>query len=180
MKTSVKVLAFVLVALITMSCFVACSKGEKNYASENTEFYIGASGPLTGGAAVYGIAVKNAAQMAVDEINAAGGINGVKIKFVMMDDAHKAENVNSNYTTMLEAGMQVSLGCVTSNPCLEFKALSHEDNLFFLTPSATADSVVEFDNAYQMCFADANQGSAAAKYINENYKEEIEKMYEES
>ncbi len=107
--------------------------------------------------------------MAVDEINANGGINGVKFKFVMMDDAHKPENVSTNYTTMLEAGMQVSLGCVTSAPCLEFKTLSHNDNLFFLTPSASADAVVEYDNAYQMCFADANQGSEAARYVNANY-----------
>lgn len=170
MKTTAKLLSVVLVLLMTVACFASCSGGSKtNYAQNNTEYYIGASGPLTGGAAVYGIAVKNSAQMAVDEINANGGVNGVKLKFVMMDDAHKPENVSTNYTTMFEAGMQVSLGCVTSAPCLEFKTLSHNDNLFFLTPSASADAVVEYDNAYQMCFADANQGSEAARYVNANY-----------
>lgn len=170
MKTTAKLLSLVLVLLMTVACFAACTGDtEVNYAKNNTEYYIGASGPLTGGAAVYGIAVKNSAQLAVDEINAKGGLNGVKFKFVMMDDAHKAENVSTNYTTMFEAGMQISLGCVTSAPCLEFKTLSKNDNLFFLTPSATADAVVEFDNAYQMCFADANQGSAAAEYVNANY-----------
>lgn len=160
----------VLVVLMALACFASCSGGSgSNYAKNNTEFYIGASGPLTGGAAVYGIAVKNSAQMAVDEINAEGGVNGVKLKFVMMDDNHKAENVSTNYTTMLEAGMQISLGCVTSAPCLEFKTLSKNDNLFFLTPSASADAVVEYDNAYQMCFADANQGTTAAKYVNANH-----------
>ncbi len=139
------------------------------YASKNAEFYIGASGPLTGGAAVYGIAVKNSAQMAVDEINAAGGVNGVKIKFVMMDDEHKAEKVSTNYNAMYEEGMQLSLGCVTTNPCLEFKTLSKEDNVFFMTPSASANDVAEFDNAFQMCFADGNQGAVAAKYVSEKY-----------
>lgn len=170
MKTTAKLLSVVLVLLMTVACFASCSGGSKtNYAQNNTEYYIGASGPLTGGAAVYGIAVKNSAQMAVDEINANGGVNGVKLKFVMMDDAHKPENVSTNYTTMFEAGMQVSLGCVTSAPCLEFKTLSHNDNLFFLTPSASADAVVEYDNAYQMCFADANQGGEAARYVNAHH-----------
>ncbi len=170
MKNTAKLLSLALVLLMTVACFAACSGDSKvNYAKNNTEYYIGASGPLTGGAAVYGIAVKNSAQMAVDEINAKGGVNGVKLKFVMMDDAHKPENVSTNYTTMFEAGMQVSLGCVTSAPCLEFKTLSHNDNLFFLTPSASADAVVEYDNAYQMCFADANQGGEAARYVNANY-----------
>ena len=72
--------AFFKAASITLAaagaaCFAGC--GGNNYADKNTEYYIGASGPLNGGAAIYGTAVKNAAQMAVDEINAAGGVNGV-------------------------------------------------------------------------------------------------------
>lgn len=170
MKTTTKLLSLVLVLLMTVACFAACGEGgTTNYAADNTEYYIGISGPLTGPAASYGLAVKNSAQLAADEINANGGINGTQIKVVMMDDVHKAENVSTNYTTMFEAGMQVALGCVTSTPCLEFKTLSHNDNLFFITPSATADAVVEYDNAYQMCFADANQGTAAAEYVNSNY-----------
>ncbi len=169
MKHMTKMFAAMLAVMMVFACFAGCKTGGKNYAAENTQIYVGASGPLSGSAASYGIAVKNSAQMAFDEINAAGGINGVTFKFVMMDDQHKPENVSTNYTTMYEAGMQVSLGCVTTNPCLEFKTLSMEDNVFFLTPSASADSVVEYDNAYQMCFADARQGGTAAAYINENY-----------
>ena len=171
MKNTVKkVVAMVMVvAMLATAALGLVSCGEKNYAADNTEFYIGCSGPLTGGAAVYGKAVQNAANMAVEEINAAGGVNGVKLKFVMLDDVHKADNVSGNYTTMLEDGMQLSLGCVTSAPALEFKALSVEDNVFFLTPSASNDKVVENDNAYQMCFADNKQGAAAANYVNNNY-----------
>ncbi len=170
MKTTTKLLSLVLALLMTVVCFAACGDGSaKNYAANNTEFYIGCSGPLTGPAAAYGIAVKNSAQLAVDEINANGGINGVKFKFVMTDDEHKAENVSTNYSTMYEGGMQLALGCVTSTPCLEFAALSHDDNLLFLTPSATADDVVKYDNGYQMCFADANQGTEAANYVNSTY-----------
>lgn len=170
MKKFIKVSAMILVCVMAVACFASClGQKTKNYAENNTEFVIGCSGPLTGGAAPYGEAVKNAAQMAVDEINAAGGINGVNLKFVMMDDAHDASKVQTNFTTMLEGGMQFSLGCVTSNPCLEFKGLSNDDKVFFLTPSASSDAVVEFDNAYQMCFADGNQGSVAADYVNANF-----------
>ncbi|MBO4217065.1 MAG: ABC transporter substrate-binding protein [Clostridia bacterium] len=157
-------------AFVVGACFAfaSCGESSKNYAKDNTEFYLGASGPLTGGAAVYGIAVKNSAEMAVEEINAAGGINGVKIKFVMMDDKHDPSLVSTNYTKMFEEGMQFSLGCVTTGPCKEWKTLSKEDNLFYITASASADTIVEFDNAYQMCFADENQGTTAAQYVNEN------------
>lgn len=170
MKKVVAVFMVATMVVLSAVSFTSCGGSETNYAANNTEFYIGASGPLTGGAAVYGLAVKNAAEMAVEEINAAGGINGVKVKFRMLDDVHKAENVSTNYTSLYEDGMQVSLGCVTSAPCLEFKTLSKEDNVFFLTPSASSDPVVEFDNAYQMCFADANQGVTAADYVNANFK----------
>lgn len=163
-----KFLSVMLVCVMMASAvvFASCGSNGDNYASGNTEFYIGCSGPLTGSAGVYGNAVKNGAQMAVDEINADGGINGVKIKFVMMDDKSDVANVSTNYNKMLEDGMQASLGCVTTNPCLEYKALSKEDNVFFITPSASNDAVPEFDNGYQMCFADGNQGKAAALYVN--------------
>ena len=79
-----KFLALMLAVIMVVSMFTAC--GKKGYTSDNTEFVIGCSGPLTGGAAVYGVAVQNSAQMAVDEINAAGGLNGIKFKLVMLDD----------------------------------------------------------------------------------------------
>ena len=104
--------------------------------------------------------------MAVDEINEAGGLDGVKFELVALDDQHDASKVETNYASMMDKGMHVALGCVTTNPCLEFAALSKTDNVFFLTPSASANDVVKEDNAYQMCFADGNQGSVAAKYVN--------------
>jgi branched-chain amino acid transport system substrate-binding protein len=141
-----------------------------NYTADNTEFVIGVSGPLTGPAAVYGVAVQQAAQLAVDEINAAGGLNGVKFKLVATDDTHDATKVAANYASMLEGGMQASLGTVTTGPALEYSKLSAEDNVFFLTPSASGDEVPKYDNGFQMCFADGNQGKVAAEYVNSVYK----------
>ncbi|MBQ2795968.1 MAG: ABC transporter substrate-binding protein [Oscillospiraceae bacterium] len=165
MKFNSKKLFAAVLALIMVFSFAACSGGA-NYTENNTEYVIGVSGPLTGGAAVYGVAVQNSAQMAVDEINAAGGLNGVMFKFIATDDTNDATKVTANYASMLEGGMQVSLGCVTTAPGLEFKQLSVEDNIFFLTPSASGDKIPEFENGYQMCFADGNQGKVAAEYVN--------------
>jgi len=163
-----KFLALMLAVVMVAAMFTACG-GKKGYTSENTEFIIGCSGPLTGGAAVYGVAVQNSAQMAVDEINAAGGLNGVKFKLVMLDDKHDAANISTNYSSLLEGGMQLSLGTVTTAPGMEFKNLSNDDNVFFLTPSASGDKIPENPNGYQMCFADGNQGKVAADFINQNF-----------
>ncbi len=161
-KTICKVLALCICLTMVAACFVGCGK-------KDDVITIGLTGPLTGGASIYGIAVRNSAQLAVDEINEAGGLNGVKFALDMRDDQHNPENVANLYTGLIEDGMQVSLGTVTTKPGLEFKSLSKEDNVFFLTPSATGDAIPEFANGYQMCFADSNQGTAAAKFFNENY-----------
>ena len=161
-KSVLRALALVMCALLAATAFVGC--GTNN--NDADTYVIGLSGPLTGGAAVYGVAVKNSAQMAVDEINAAGGLDGVMFSLEAFDDMHDATKVATNYAAMVDKGMVVSLGTVTSAPCLEFAKLSAEDNVFFLTPSASSDAVAAEANAYQMCFADGNQGTVAANYVN--------------
>lgn len=164
MKKTVRFVSLVLAAVLCAALFASC--GAKNYAANNTEYIIGMTGPLTGGTSIYGEAVKNGATMAIDEINAAGGLNGVKFKLVAVDDVNDPTKVATNYASLYEGGMQVSLGAVTSKPALEFKNLSLEDNVFFLTPSASNDDVPGNANGYQMCFADGNQGKVAAEYVN--------------
>ena len=178
MKTMWKKIASVALAALMVcslgAVFTGCNsdsgKGNTSLTANNTEFVIGCSGPLTGAAAVYGVAVKNSAEMAVAEINAAGGLNGVKFKFVMTDDMHDATKVATNYASLYEGGMQVSLGTVTTAPGLEWKNLAKDDNVFFLTPSASGDDIPkDVANGYQMCFADGNQGKVAAEYVSANY-----------
>lgn len=164
-----KALALVLVAVLCVGAIASCAGTKTNYAENNTEFIIGLSGPLNGDAAMYGTAVKNSVQMAIDEINAAGGLNGIHFKMVMTDDMNRADKISTNYSSLYEGGMQVSLGTVTSTPGLEFKNLSHDDNVFFLTPSASEDSIPQYDNGYQMCFADGNQGKVSAQFVNQTF-----------
>ena len=165
-----KILALALAVIMLVGMFTMTSCGNANPAENNTKIKIAMTGPLTGGAAIYGVAVKNAAQLAIEEINAAGGLDGIEFEFVMHDDKHDATTVPTLYADLYEKGMQISLGTVTTKPGLEFKSLSADDNVFFLTPSATGDDIPKNSNGYQMCFADSNQGTAAAKFFNENYK----------
>lgn len=129
---------------------------------------IGGIGPVTGGAAVYGIAVQNGAQLAVDEINAAGGINGMQVEFKFEDDEHDAEKSVNAYNTLKDWGMQMIMGTVTSNPCIAVAEKAKDDNMFMLTPSGSAVECVQYDNAFRVCFSDPNQGAASAQYIGEN------------
>ena len=161
-----KIIAALITVMMVIGMFAGCKMTEENATANNTEIVIGVSGPLTGDAAVYGIAVKNGAQMAVDEINAAGGLNGYKLKLIATDDQHDPTKVATNYANLVNQGMQVSLGTVTTAPGMEFKNLAKEDNIFFLTPSASGDKIPEFANGFQMCFADGNQGAVAADYVN--------------
>ena len=127
-------------------------------------FKLGGTGPLTGGAAIYGLACANAAQIAVDEINAAGG--NVQFELNYQDDAHDAEKAVNAYNTLKDWGMQISLGSVTSTPGVTTSAETFADRIFALTPSGSSTAVIEGkDNQFQMCFTDPNQGSASAQYI---------------
>jgi branched-chain amino acid transport system substrate-binding protein len=163
-KTLARVLSLMLVLVMAFSMLVSCKKDD-----EAGTIKIGFSGPLSGGAAMYGIAVQNSAQMAVDEINANGGLDGIKFELIFRDDQHDATKIEENFTQLLADGMQISLGTVTTGPGLAFKPLAKEENVFFLTPSASGDAIPEFSNGYQMCFADSNQGSASAEIFNRDY-----------
>ncbi len=137
-------------------------------ASGSGTFKIGATGPITGGAAIYGNAVKNGIQIAVDEINEAGGINGYQIDYNFQDDEHDAEKAVNAYNNLKDWGMQVLIGTTTSAPCIAVVEKTHADNMFQITPSGTAVECVQYDNAYRMCFSDPTQGTESAKYIGEN------------
>ena len=153
----------------SMMFSMASCKKNKSYTANNTVFKIGAMGPEDGGAAKYGIAVRNSALMAVEEINALED-GEFKFELTFLNDSHDATKVASNYANLFENGMQVSIGCVTTSPALEFAPLSYDDSVFFITPSASGDAVPQYPNGYQMCFSDSNQGTASAQYFNANYQ----------
>lgn len=171
-----KFLAIVMAALMMLTVFAACGgksdDGNTTKAPSNSgnasaaAFKIGGIGPLTGPAATYGIAVKNGAQIAVDEINALGGTQ-LELKFE--DDENDAEKSVNAYNSLKDWGMQVVLGSVTTQPCIAVSSESNSDRIFEITPSASSLDVVNGkDNVFQVCFTDPNQGTASAQYISEH------------
>lgn len=156
MKKMVKVVSFACASAMLLST-TAFADGEA--------FKVGGIGPITGGAAVYGQAVKNASELAVKEINALGG---VQFEYKFEDDEHDAEKAVNAYNTLKDWGMQMLLGTVTSAPCIAVAAETANDNMFQLTPSGSAVDCVANPNAFRVCFSDPNQGVASAQYIAEN------------
>ena len=133
-------------------------------------FKLGVIGPMTGGAAIYGTNVANAAQIAVDEINALGG--PVQFELMVEDDVHDPETSLNAYNALMDDGMQILVGTVTTTPALNVVPQAYEDRVFTITPSASGDDVISIDNndnVFQICFTDSNQGSRSAQYINENF-----------
>lgn len=163
-----KILSLLLIAVLTVTCLVGCGEKKETETSGEAVFKIGGSGPLTGGAAAYGDAVDKGAQIAVDEINAAGGINGVKFEWKMEDDEHDAEKGVNAYNTLKDWGAQMFMGTVTSAPCIAVEAEAANDNMFLLTPSGTAVDCISGDNAFRLCFSDPAQGTKSAEYIGQN------------
>ncbi len=164
MKNLKKVIAVLLAVVIVATCFAACGK------KEDKVYFIGATGPLTGPNQSYGNSVNNGAMLAVEEINAAGGLNGVKFKFEMKDDKSSDVEAATGYDALFDAGMQISLGSVTSGSCEAFAKRAAEDNLFFITPSASQESIItDRPNAFRVCFGDPDQGILAAQKLAAEY-----------
>lgn len=130
---------------------------------------IGGIGPISGDYANYGNSVKNAAQLAVDEINAAGGVNGMTLVLDFQDSVGDPDSAVGAYGKLVDNGMNLSLGGVLSGETASIVAAAREDGIPILTPSASADKVLEGnDAAFRVCFRDSSQGTASADYIADN------------
>lgn len=152
--------------------------GSASGSSASGTFKIGGIGPTTGAAAIYGVAVKNGAQIAVDEINGEGG--DIQFALNFQDDENDAERSVNAYNNLKDWGMQILMGTVTTTPCVAVSAETNSDNMFQLTPSGSSTDVIggqpdadgnisisRKENVFQMCFTDPNQGAASAQYISE-------------
>ncbi len=142
------------------------SNNAGNSGTDDNTLVIGGIGPVTGENAVYGIAVRNGIQLAVDEINEAGGVNGMKLKLDFQDDVSEAEKALTAYNTIKDNGAKMLIGTVTSGPCISVSAEAAKDNMFLITPSGSAiDCITAGDNCFRVCFTDPGQGTIAADYI---------------
>lgn len=165
-----KIVTLALAALMMLSAFVACSDGSSNGSSGDT-IKIGGIGPLSGEAETYGKSVKNGAELAVKEINEAGGVNGVKLELMFQDDEADGAKAKSAYEKLMDDGMQILMGAVTSGASVALNDLVKQDGILQVSPSGSQKEVAsENDNAFRICFTDPLQGTKMADYVKTELK----------
>ncbi len=192
MKKLVKITSSVILIAMLALCLAGCGAGTGTGSSgagtgtgssgdgnSQAVIKIGGIGPITGPAAIYGQAVKNGAEIAIDEINAKGDL---KFELKFQDDENDAEKAVNAYNNLKDWGMQISMGTVTTQPCIAVSGEVDSDGIFALTPSASSTDVINGKtHMFQMCFTDPNQGVASAKYIkDQNLGEKIAIIYNNS
>lgn len=188
-----KILALVLATVMVVAVFAGCNSDPKTPATPTPtpagndtpatdptpdagtdtpaaggKLVIGGIGPLTGDYATYGVSVKQGAALAVQEINAAGGVNGVTFELLFEDDQTDPEAAVSAYNKLMDNGMQVSLGGVTSGACIAVSEEVNKDGILMITPSGSQKECVQYDTCFRICFTDPDQGIYAAQFIADN------------
>ena len=161
-----KFLGLLLAGAMLASSFTGCS-GKASSSNEKT-LLIGGTGPLTGDYATYGISVQKGAQIAVDEINEKGGVNGYTVKLEIEDDQADPQQAVQAYAKLMDNGMNLSLGSTTSGACVALVKEAKEDGIVTMTPSASQKEATAYDNNFRVCFLDPDQGTYSADFIKEN------------
>ncbi len=171
MKKTWMVLATAVLSLVLFGC---PPKTESNGTATSTEgeIVIGEFGSLTGTEATFGQSTHNAIMLAIDEINAAGGVNGRKIRVMTEDDQSKAEEAANAVTKLISQNSVVAvLGEVASSNSLAAAPICQANKIPMITPSSTNPRVTEVgDFIFRMCFIDPYQGEAMANYISRDLK----------
>ena len=161
-----KFLGLLLAGAMLASSFTGCS-GKASSSNEKT-LLIGGTGPLTGDYATYGISVQKGAQIAVDEINEKGGVNGYTVKLEVEDDQADPQQAVQAYAKLMDNGMNLSLGSTTSGACVALVKEAKEDGIITMTPSASQKEATAYGNNFRVCFLDPDQGTYSADFIKEN------------
>lgn len=147
---------------------VETNEEETTTSGETAEFLIGGTGPLTGPNASYGTSVKQGAEIAIQEINNAGGVTVGDTTYTLAlafeDDEATEDKAIQAYNTLMDQGIQVLMGGTTSGATIAITDLTAEDGILQITPSGSAPECIQYDNAFRICFSDPEQGTAMADY----------------
>ena len=162
-KKSKRLLAVALTLALTILSLAGCGKQDNS-----DKLVIGGTGPLTGEASTYGISVKRGAQIAIDEINKDSGINGIKLDFIFEDDEADGTKVKSAFEKLMDNGMQIFMGTVTSGAGVALNNTVKTEGILQVTPSASQLEAIANENSFRICFNDSDQGKAMAEYIYQN------------
>lgn len=158
--------AAVFLGIGTAGCGKTASMLTRETAIEEYTFKVGGIVPLSGAVAEYGTSVKMGAQLAAEEINASGGINGYAVSLEFLDDAHEEETARQAYGRLKERGMQILLGTLTSAPCRAVSELAAKDGMFQMIPSAVGESCIQGEQTFRLCFSDGARGRKAAEFFS--------------
>lgn len=162
-----KFIALGMAAALTVASVTGC--GSTSTSADGDTYVIGGIGPLTGEAASYGISVKQGAEIAVQEINDAGGVTvgdkTMKIELKFEDDEATGDKAVTAYNSLMDDGMNALLGCVTTASCLSVVDLAKEDGILMITPSGSAADITKNDNVFRLCFTDPLQGETMAAHM---------------
>lgn len=166
-KNLIKALSVLTAAAMCMAAMTGCGSksGSADNGASGDVYKIGGMGPLTGDGASYGLSVKQGAQIAIDEINAAGGVNGKLFELIFEDDQSDAEKAISAYNKIMDENVTAILGAVTSGCSIAVADESVKDGILQVTPSGSAQDCTKNDNAFRICFTDPLQGKTMADYI---------------
>lgn len=132
---------------------------------EGKTLKVGGAVPLTGGASEYGTAIRDGAELAVREINEAGGVNGCQVILCMEDDGADPQKAAEAYDALKGWGAQLLVGGVTNSACEAFGELAAADGIFYMIPGATGSECLKGASVYRLCLSDRGRGEAAAEYL---------------
>lgn len=166
-KMMKKTIAVCMAAMMAMSIAACGGASGSAKGGDDSTFIIGSMGPTSGANASYGTSVKNGAQIAVDEINEAGGINGTKFELQFEDDQADAGVAANAYSKLYSDNMDALLGATTSNSCQAVNKLAQKDNILMVTPSGSTKDITEPDNVFRICFTDPLQGEKIADLVTD-------------
>jgi branched-chain amino acid transport system substrate-binding protein len=152
----------VAVAILFLLALTTCAPSK-----ESAEIVVGEYGSLTGSEATFGQSTHNGIALAVEEINAAGGVGGRKIRVITEDDQSKAEEA-ANAVTKLISSNDVSaiIGEVASSNSLAAAPICQQNKVPMITPSSTYPDVTKKgDYIFRLCFIDTYQGPVLARFL---------------
>lgn len=165
-QTMMSKFSVLLLAIAALTMTAACTKKSSN------EIVVGHFGSMTGSDATFGQSTDDGIRLAIDDVNAAGGVNGKKIKLITMDDQGKAEEAAAVVTRLIEQEKVVALlGEVASSRSLAAAPIAQTKKVPMISPSSTNPKVTEVgDHIFRVCFIDPFQGTVMAKFATENLK----------
>lgn len=155
---------------VALALLCGCQPAREQTASSTADIPIGVYGALTGNEAAFGSATIQGVRLAADEINAAGGVLGRKIRLVVEDDQGRAEEAASVVTKLITGnGVIAVIGENSSNQSLAAAPICQANQVPMISPSSTNPNVTKKgDYIFRVCFTDPYQGKALATFVRNN------------